>query len=209
LILVPCLSGPGGLQVVGRTHKKGELLVERTGLGLSILLSSCFYIPLLTWIHTLLQPMVSLVFALALVTPLSVLGFDSLRNDNVRLFSSNGQLLTLTHVLHRSLCECAENPHPHGLVERWPENADTGVKTHSELPTRATRPSGRNVFPFIARQSVFIHGWILRLSHLFLQDDSIDVLPLAFLDVAFDIGELPSIDFANVRYYPYTRSLHR
>jgi chitinase len=44
----------------------------------------------------------------------------------------------------------------------------------------------------------------LRLSYLFLQDDTIDVLPLAFLDVAFDTGELPSIDFANVRYIIHT-----
>ncbi len=35
---------------------------------------------------TFLQPMVFLAFALALVAPLSVLGFDPLRNDNVRLF---------------------------------------------------------------------------------------------------------------------------
>jgi hypothetical protein len=35
------------------------------------------------------QPMTSLAFALALVIPLSVLGFDILRNDNVRLSNSN------------------------------------------------------------------------------------------------------------------------
>jgi len=33
--------------------------------------------------------MASLAFALALAIPFSVLGFDPLRNDNVRLSSSN------------------------------------------------------------------------------------------------------------------------
>jgi len=33
-----------------------------------------------------------------------------------------------------------------------------------------------------------------------LQDNSIDAFPLAFLNVAFDTGGLPSINLANVRY---------
>lgn len=34
---------------------------------------------------------------------------------------------------------------------RWPNNADTGVKIHSGLPRRVTRPTGRKPSPFIAR----------------------------------------------------------
>ena len=47
---------------------------------------------------TLLQPMTSLAFALAVAIPFSVLGFDPLGNDNVRLFSSNDRFLIFTHV---------------------------------------------------------------------------------------------------------------
>ncbi|KAI0265502.1 glycoside hydrolase superfamily [Russula aff. rugulosa BPL654] len=39
--------------------------------------------------------------------------------------------------------------------------------------------------------------WQKRLN-FYCQDDSIDVLPLAFLDVAYDIGGLPSLNFANI-----------
>lgn len=56
----------------------------------------------------LFRPMTSLVFALTLVTHLSVLGFDITRKDNVRLLNKNRRSSLLTHVLNRWLRECAD-----------------------------------------------------------------------------------------------------
>ncbi|KAH9998830.1 glycoside hydrolase family 18 protein [Russula compacta] len=87
------------------------------------------------------RPMTSLAFALALAAPLSVLGFDITRKDNV--------------------------------VAYWGQNSFGA--THTSDTAR----------------------WQKTLS-FYCQDDSIDAFPIAFLDVAFDIGGLPSIDLSNI-----------
>ncbi|KAN0120794.1 glycoside hydrolase family 18 protein [Russula decolorans] len=89
--------------------------------------------------------MATLAFALALVIPFSVLGFDPLRNDN----------------------RCPEK------CRYWGQNS------------------------FGATHASDTAEWQKRLS-FYCQDNSVDVLPLAFLDVAFDTGGLPSLDFANI-----------
>ena len=67
--------------------------------------------------------MASLAFALVLVIPISVLGFDPLGKDNVRLSNSNDSLLILTHILLISLCECTEHPPSPSSVERCLEKS--------------------------------------------------------------------------------------
>ena len=156
------------------THKKGEILVKTQGPG--SLYSACFLLLLLrplaflpSWMPTLLQPMVFLAFALAFVIPFSVLGFDPTSNNNVRLSSSNDQLLTSTHVLLRSLCECTENPPSLSLVEpRWPEKC----RYWGQNSFGATNASGTAEWQ--QRLSFYCqvkgaHSWLdLRLSYLFL-----------------------------------------
>lgn len=70
---------------------------------------------------TLVQYMSSLAFALALVAPPSVLGWDTRGNINVHLFNKYKQSLIVTHALFRSGRECVDNPRSYSLFDRWLE----------------------------------------------------------------------------------------
>jgi hypothetical protein len=74
--------------------------------------------------------------------------------------------------------------------------------------TVPTSPTTRKPCPIIARH-VYIVAMLIDVSDHILQDNSIDVIPIAFVNTFFSTGGLPLLNLANVGCDPQQEVIRR